>query len=431
MNKRLGAQMIKLLVIADDFTGAMDTGVQFAAHGAETRVMTGSSYDFMLAEPPQVLVLDAETRHLSPEEAYEAVFHIVRAALNAGVSYIYKKTDSALRGNIGGELSAVLDAAGGGRISFVPAFPKMNRITKDGVHYIDGTPVAESVFGRDPFEPVRFSSVQSILAEQTDKPVILHRADDLHIAHNQPGIHVYDAASDEDLLRIGDQMGEGGLRLSAGCAGFASVLARALSLEGPSPLIPPLAPALFVACGSINPVTRRQLNEAERHGFCRIRLSLPQKLSPAWLDSGSCTAAVQGWLELARTNRRCILDTNDPDGSAETRRFAALNSLSREEIRVRISSALGTLMKGMLDGGLNATLMCTGGDTLLALMRAVKVMELTPVCELAPGVVLTSFLYREKLYHMISKSGGFGAPGLLLDLAALTGAARKREEATC
>ena len=57
--------MVKLLIIADDFTGALDTGVQFAAGGAETRVVTNTDYDFdSVDENVQVLVLDAETRHL-------------------------------------------------------------------------------------------------------------------------------------------------------------------------------------------------------------------------------------------------------------------------------------------------------------------------------------------------------------------------------
>ena len=55
--------MVKLLVIADDFTGALDTGVQFAASGAETRVVTNIEYDFSrTGREVQVLVLVAETR---------------------------------------------------------------------------------------------------------------------------------------------------------------------------------------------------------------------------------------------------------------------------------------------------------------------------------------------------------------------------------
>ena len=102
--------MVKLLIIADDFTGALDTGVQFAAGGAETRVVTNTDYDFdRVDENVQVLVLDAETRHLSRDEAYRVVFHITKKAFESGIPFIYKKTDSALRGNIGSELKAVLD----------------------------------------------------------------------------------------------------------------------------------------------------------------------------------------------------------------------------------------------------------------------------------------------------------------------------------
>ena len=76
----------------------------------------------------------------------------------------------------------------------------------------------------------------------------------------------------------------------------------------------------------------------------------------------------------------------------------------------------------MLDGGLDATILCTGGDTLLALMRTVGVAELTPVCEVATGAVLTSFVYHGKVYYIISKSGGFGEPDLFCRLASLVGA---------
>ena len=35
--------MTQLLILADDFTGALDTGVQFATTGAVTRVITGQN----------------------------------------------------------------------------------------------------------------------------------------------------------------------------------------------------------------------------------------------------------------------------------------------------------------------------------------------------------------------------------------------------
>ena len=148
--------MTKLLVIADDFTGALDTGIQFAREGTKTCVAIGTGGTLAQRSSFPVVVIDSETRHLPHIEAYETVCKLVNEARAAGVEYIYKKTESALRGCVGAELTAALDAwPEAEELAFVPAFPKMRRTTKDGVQYIDGVPVSESAFGRDPFEPVR------------------------------------------------------------------------------------------------------------------------------------------------------------------------------------------------------------------------------------------------------------------------------------
>ena len=137
--------MIRLLIIADDFTGALDTGIQF--RGKQTALRFGQSpgsYLKGLAPGTKVLIIDAETRHLSPEEAAAVVGRIAKDAADTGTECIYKKTDSGLRGNIGSELMAVLQGTGGKALHFVPALPQLNRITKNGVQYIDGLEVADS-----------------------------------------------------------------------------------------------------------------------------------------------------------------------------------------------------------------------------------------------------------------------------------------------
>ena len=420
--------MGRLLMIADDFTGALDSGVQFAARGARTCVVTDPAYDFSRSEA-EILVLDAETRHLPPEEAYRVVFQAVRAALDAGFTRVYKKTDSALRGNVGAELRAVLDAAGADRMPFLPAFPKLRRLTRGGVHYIDGVPVADSVFGQDPFEPVRRSAVAEIIGEQTDTPVRVRRpGEDM----DAPGIQVYDAEDETDLRRTARRLGRDGLRISAGCAGFGAVLADSLGLSGEKPRVPPLPHALFVACGSVNQVTLRQMAEAAAAGFPHVHLNPVQKLEPFWIDSAPCVEAVEGWLAEAAAKKRFILDVNDPAGQDDTTPYARARGLTTEDLRRRISRQLGQLVQRMLDGGLDATILCTGGDTLLALMRAVGVAELRPVCELDTGAVLTDFAYHGKTYHIISKSGGFGEPDLFIRLARSLGAGEDNEEdGTC
>lgn len=409
--------MEKLLILADDFTGALDTGVQFAVKGVATSVVAGPIYDFaQMNVGIQVLVIDTETRHLPPRQAYGVVFQAVRDALAAGFTYIYKKTDSALRGNIGSELAAVMDAAGTDRLMFLPAFPQLGRMTLDGIQYIKGIPVAESVFGQDPFEPVRCSSVSEIIALQSDKPVVVHTLkDEANVLHS--GIQVYDAETDEDMTRICRQAGIDAFRASAGCAGFAAVLADALSWNRDVTVTPTLNSTFLVVCGSVNPVTLEQMRTATAAGFHHIHLNPVQKLDQAWLHSEACRIVVQEWLSVITQKRRCILDANDPDGCSATAEYIQAHDLTAENVRIRIAAQIGELTKQLLDSGLNATILCTGGDTLLALMRAVGIVNLQPVCEIAPGAVLSLFEYQGRDYRIISKSGGFGEPGLFCELA--------------
>lgn len=407
--------MVKLLIIADDFTGALDTGVQFAASGAETRVVTNIDYDFDNAKTTaQVLVLDAETRHLKQDEAYEVVFNITKRAYERGVPYIYKKTDSALRGNIGSELKAVLDAAKETSLHFLPAFPKMNRVTKKGIHYIDDIPVRESVFGRDPFEPVTCSYIPDMI--QKSIPVTV--AENMEHWACRPGIMVYDAETDEELLQTGRfLLEEGELHIMAGCAGFAAVLPSLLGLTGRKQEKKALTKQFLVACGSVNPITVSQLDYAEQKGFKRIRLTPRQKLSEDYYKTEEGKRDLKAWKKICDGEERCIIDTNDNPGEKQTLDYAAEKGIGLEELRVRISMTLGFIIKELVEMGTDSTLLITGGDCLVGFMKHIGCDEIAPICEMAPGTVLSNIEVNGRGLGVISKSGGFGTETLLVDLA--------------
>lgn len=406
--------MVKLLVIADDFTGALDTGVQFKARGTLIRIGLPEGGALLEGRDVQVLIVDAETRHMAPDQAMEAVRSIVAAAERAGVSCIYKKTDSALRGNIGSELTAMLQAGRGGCVHFIPAFPRMNRRTVNGVHYIDGRPVAESVFGTDPFEPVRFSAVGDIIASQSGAPT--HLIGPGGSPAGREGILVYDAETDQDLHRIARSLrAGGGLHLLAGCAGFAAELPGLLGLEQSAGGLPPLDPRLLAVSGSINPITLEQLDAAERAGVPRIRLTPRQKLEPGWLESGEGRRTLSAWLKQVESSPSAIIECGGGDGGA-TDAWARARGMTGEQTRRQVCRTMGAVLQALLDRGLERTLLLTGGDTLRSFMEHIGQDELTPLGELAPGVVLSQVRYRSKTFNMISKSGGFGGRALLKDL---------------
>lgn len=413
--------MIRLLMIADDFTGALDTGVQFAACGVPTRVVTGQSVALKeLDGTCEVLVVDAETRHLPASEAYAVVHSIVAQADKLAVPYIYKKTDSALRGNIGAELTALMEASGEESLPFLPAFPQMDRNTVSGVHYISGVPVAESVFGADPFEPVRHSRVSELIAEQSDVPAVSYPAlTEKSSLPEEKGIWIFDASSVAELETAGQRLlAEGKLHIMAGCAGFGAVLPRLLKLGTGSPRpMPALEPNFTVICGSVNPITVAQLDYAEAAGFLRIRLVPEQKLdSRHWLteDGEREFAALQQILEDYPYR---ILDTNDSGGNRETADYAAKYGMTIQDVRKAVSGTIGYLVSRLFSSPKLGTLLITGGDTLLQCMDYMGVHEIEPLCEMESGVVLSRFTYHGFTRYVISKSGGFGKQDLLTVLA--------------
>lgn len=407
--------MVELLILADDFTGALDTGVQFASWGARTKVVTRWTRERSIREEEvQVLCIDTETRHLPADQAHRIVADIVAWA--ADVPCIYKKTDSALRGNVGAELSAVVAASGQDSLVFVPAFPQIGRCTVNGVHYIDGVPVADSVFGREPFNPVRNSSVEAIIHEQCGLPV--RAAQPGQAPPELPGVCVYDAREPEDLARIADTLAaRGGRRLLAGCAGFASVLPGLLGLQRQTAgRRPVLSERLLVICGSLNPITVEQMDVAERAGFVRVRLRPEHKLDPDYWEQGRSRELIAGLQRTLAENPHMIIDSNDACGNRLTAAFAQAHQLTVEEVRRRISRTLGCILGALFDSEALGTLLITGGDTLMECMNTMGVHEMEPLCELLPGVVLSRFGYKGKDRYVITKSGGFGRKDLIVDL---------------
>ena len=115
------------------------------------------------------------------------------------ISRFYKKTDSALRGCIGKELTALCDALGES-VEFIPALPEENRITENGIQYVNQVPVAQSIFGKDPFEPVRHSRIADIIHEESEIEVVSIKRREQAEDSDTHCIRVYDASTEQDIL---------------------------------------------------------------------------------------------------------------------------------------------------------------------------------------------------------------------------------------
>ena len=402
--------MARLTVIADDLTGALDTGVQFANRCVSVRVAAVHGTTAVHEELFQadVAVIDAEVRHRSQQQAYKICLELVQQALRCGTDTVYIKTDSGLRGNIGAMFQAALDAGGAAAAYYAPALPQMNRLTRGGIQYIDGVPINESVFGKDPFEPVRSPYIKDLFKNCRAEVVACQPRNLPPPPQDGQQIVICDAENAMDFQCIGMELQRtNGLKILGGCAGFAAVLPPFLGLEGGPISLPCINAPLLVLCGSLNPITKRQLEYGAAHGGVRISLQSEQ-LAAGYFESRAGQDFLTQIEQRMQGGCDMLIDT---DGT-ET----AKDADTAEQLRGQIAEQLGLLMALLLErpAADNYLPMIIGGDTLMGFMQQLSEAEISPLGEAAPGAVLFTAPMATRVSRIIvSKSGGFGDEDLL------------------
>ena len=391
---------IKLLIIADDLTGANDAGVQFAKRGVPSVVMVehgGTEFPGGY----EVVVVNTESRHVPALEAARRVRHVAQLGLSAGVTHFFKKTDSTLRGNIGAELKALLEVTGEQSIPFVAAFPEMGRTTRGGIHYVEGKPISETAFASDPLSPVRESEVGKVLNQTSPLRVTYAAIENGALKPSFVGeageCVVIDGEARMELTAVANHFaGANRLRVMSGSAGFVEEL--------PAILWPKLAmpqriyargPILFIN-GSLNPRAFEQI-AAGSELFQRIYLS-PELLF------GNEPVGIESLSDLGGDVLVCTLERRD-DYETFRRRAHALG-IAEEMIHRAVAEKIGEAVKRILTKWAAGTLIVFGGDTLIGISRAMGWTAFQPRCEVEPGITVSTPIGSE--ITVVSKAGGFG-----------------------
>lgn len=402
--------MARLTVIADDLTGALDTGVQFANRCVSVRVAAvhGTAAVHEELFQADVAVIDAEVRHRSRQEAYKICLELVQQALRCGTDSVYIKTDSGLRGNIGAMFQAALDASGAAAAYYAPALPRMNRLTRGGIQYIDGVPINESVFGKDPFEPVRSPYIKDLFKNCRAEVVTCQPRNLPPPPQDGQQIVICDAENAMDFQCIDMELQRtNSLKILGGCAGFAAALPPFLGLAGEPIRLPCIKAPLLVLCGSLNPITKRQLEYGAAHGGIRISLQNEQ-LTPDYFASPAGQDFLTQIEQRMQGGCDMLIDTDGTD--------TAEDADTAEQLRGQIAEQLGLLMALLLKrpAADHYLPMIIGGDTLMGFMQQLSEAEISPLGEAAPGAVLfTAPIAAHVSRIIVSKSGGFGDEDLL------------------
>src|SRR5688500_11961912 len=135
--------MTQVAIVADDLTGAADAAAPFAECGLATAIPLIDDVR-LLAD---VLAISTASPDLPPGDAAAAVRAAIAGRAHGGgpaPALIYKKLDSALRGQLGAELIAAMEALGERRALVAPALPSEGRTTLGGRQHVGGVPLEQS-----------------------------------------------------------------------------------------------------------------------------------------------------------------------------------------------------------------------------------------------------------------------------------------------
>ena len=397
---RIGRQSSSLRIglIADDLTGALDSGAGFAKAGLRSVMPFGPTGTVALPVVADVIIFNTASREGDAVVARERAREAALRLLGHGVSLIYKKMDSVLRGHPGPELSGVLDAIAithpGARALVAPAFPAQGRTTVDGVQLVHGVPVA-SHLGR---------------LEHALAPVFA-------------SCDIRDATTDDDL-RVIARDGVAGVRiLWVGSAGLASQVVEAFrssgaasetrevdtrsdepdSGAGSGEVWNAVRPErVIVVAGTVHPATVLQVEALVADGWDHIAFDIGDP--DGWPDEREVLRA------MTNSSTSGVVVSTHANLAGHSHPDEVIPSLVRNAVTLldRIAPIVSTLL---MDG--RTGLVVTGGETAQHLFTGIGVTSVDVSGEALPGIPIGVMEFGGVRVRVATKSGGFGGSDAL------------------
>jgi uncharacterized protein YgbK (DUF1537 family) len=377
---------IECILIADDLTGACDTGVQFARCGLSCRVEL--KLNARGTPPADVLAFNTNSRGDSAGQCRRKIEDLAASCSRLKANAIFKKIDSTLRGNVGEEIATTLRAFQCEAAIIAPAFPAMRRLVRNGVlHWADYSGSGEidicAVLAQQGISSDQHSLMSSAMEDfgsDFDAQVRAGKQFFIVDCDSQHDLHFWVAAGSAISRRI----------LWVGSAGLGIALAEHMAKSGVRRFVSNLtdAPMLFVM-GSPHTASLRQK---------KILLSETGAMEVA------PSAETVGIARRALHDKRHLVITIE-QGMREFSLRQFFDGLS--DIRV-------------------AALFLTGGDTGTLACNAIGAHSIDLRDEILPGFPWG--ILEGGMFHglpVASKSGSFGEEDALLDCAEFFAPARK------
>ena len=349
-----------MVVIADDLSGAAELAGIAQSCGLSAEVQTA----FDPRAEAGVVAVDSNTRSRPGEEARLRTAQIAAEILASRPEWIYKKTDSVLRGHPLVEITALLEASGKKRALLIPANPSRGRLIRDGHYFVDGIPLDQTAFAADHQYPAKSSSVRQLLGKNgiTQLHLISEPGE-----FRTKGLIVPDIRSATDLEAYA-RLADDSMLCAGGGEFFEALLRRRIgrSKSVARKLEPKRSATTLFVCGSAAAWTSRQ-RQCQEQGI--PIMAMPNALKSEALELDWVAATV---LNLVKQGS-AMMAIGEPANFAD---------VAPRELEKKLA--------GAVDAVLRATtverLFLEGGATASAVLRQIKGTRLTLCGEFAPGL---------------------------------------------
>ncbi|MDR1908869.1 MAG: four-carbon acid sugar kinase family protein [Spirochaetaceae bacterium] len=393
--------MIGCVVVADDLTGANATGVLMTKSNYRTYSILNLTEDALHnLKDFECIVYPTDSRSMEAKRAYDKIYAAVMVLRSREVKVYSKRIDSTLRGNLGAETDAMLDALGDGRVAMVvPCFPASNRINVGGYLLVNAVPLHMTEAATDPKSPVTTPVCAEIFRKQSKYPVASLSLAELlkgagfaaqrirDLAEQGARTVIFDAVSEEDIDLIAETVIDSGVPFIAVDPGvFTATLSRKI-IPVPQAEFTNRS-KIFVAVGSVNAVARRQVEYflGSREVFnvymeTREFLEGPERrkqeinrVSAAILDNcgGYDVCSIVGWGII-------------PERRVPFEAYADKYNCSHDDLSNMINTAIAEITYRVLSSGKDFRGMYTcGGDITVAVCCRLKNTGLKLLGEVLP-----------------------------------------------
>jgi len=403
--------VLRIGVLADDLTGAFDTGVQFRSWGLSVEVLIGDVKDAKLVS--DVVVVDTESRLVNKEDAYWRVYHSTEKLMQLGAERVYKKVDSTLRGNIGAELDAAMEASKAAFAFFAPAYPTYGRTTLAGKQLVDNSPVEKTEYVDE--LGAKTSDIASIIGTQSKRKVGLVGQEAVEAGVDaikarvatlkKEGVEVavFDVLTEKHLIDIARSIGD--VKLLVGSAGFASEVPLGLGMRNPKPVLS--------VCGSTRRLSRVQVrNLHDRLGFREIEIGITKLIDGEAAVKAEVRRCVGEAVAALNAGIDVSLTSAPKEGSAEEFiAHAQRHHIKEAEAKLFIEEAMGEIASAILAEVEVLGLILTGGATGLMVCEKLGADRASIIDEIEPGIPL---LVLSNGMPAVTKAGGFGVEDSLV-----------------